>query len=181
MSHDTRRRDSIVGYGHGEHSATPRARSVSVSMPTHAFLAADLIRPCMCSACPPLHSVRISPDVRLAVETLLLIMGDAPVPARLLASFETLAKWLAPHELKVVIMSHLHRFEVDWVATARLALKRRRGERLGDDGHWHERRKRAAVDLRGARGAVVRLRRSERCGSTTRYDPIVLCMMLRSS
>ena len=84
----------------------------------------------MCSACPPLHSVRISPDVRLAVETLLLIMGDAPVPARLLASFETLAKWLAPHELKVVIMSHLHRFEVDWAATARLALKRRRGERL---------------------------------------------------
>jgi hypothetical protein len=105
MPHDTRRRDSIVGYGHGEHSATPRARSVSVSMPAHAFLASDLICPCMCSACPPLHSVRISPDVRLAVETLLLIMGDAPGPARLLASFQTLAKWLAPHELKVVIMS----------------------------------------------------------------------------
>lgn len=110
MSHDTRRRDSIVGYGHGEHSATPRARPATVSMPAHALPMADLICACMCSACPPLCFVRSSTDACLAVETLLLIMEDALAPGWRLASFETLVKRLAPHALEAVVRSPLHRF-----------------------------------------------------------------------
>lgn len=182
MSHDTRRRDSIVGHGHGEHPTTPRARSATVSMPAHAFLAADLICPCMCSACPPLHSVRISPDVRLAVGTLLLIMGDGSVLARLLASFETLAKWLAPHELKVVIMGHLHRFEVD--------RRRRHGSCSSGGAASGSAMMNTGTDAANAPLSTSVTLAEPSIGSdeasdavrraTRPHDPIVLCMMLRS-